>query len=262
MVPVAMFIDDISIWLAYYIWSLCPTAGGQESSTRYIKISPDSVISPEILGIPPEQIREWHKFINQAFENYGAALNFWEAIAKKSPEVTKIPTSLLAENSPYFLTGAKLTFNPNEQLEVAGLILNGWQRIQRLQGNSLPSFGTQINFTPKENITFNWSTFIGTDDPDTTRRMRYFNNFYGQFKLSEKLSLIAGFDIGAQQRFKRSSLYDLWFSPVIIGQFAIKKNWKIAIRAEYYRNKVKEGNKNENNVVIVSKEIIISILEN
>jgi thymidylate synthase ThyX len=99
MVPVAMFIDDISIWLAYYIWSLCPTAGGQESSTRYIKISPDSVISPEILGIPPEQISKWDNFINQAFENYDAALNFWEAIAKKNPEVTKIPASLLAENS-------------------------------------------------------------------------------------------------------------------------------------------------------------------
>jgi hypothetical protein len=50
-------------------------------------------------------------------------------------------------------------------LEIAGLIVNGWQRIQRLQGNSLPSFGTQINYSPTEKITFNWSTFIGTDDP-------------------------------------------------------------------------------------------------
>ncbi len=99
MVPVAMFIDDISIWLAYYIWSLSPTAGGQESSTRYIKISPDSVISPEILGIPPEQIGEWGKLMDRAFESYSTALSFWEAIAQKNPEVTKIPSSLLAENS-------------------------------------------------------------------------------------------------------------------------------------------------------------------
>src|SRR5919107_1950055 len=34
MVPVALFMDGISVWLAYYVWSLCPTAGGQESSTR------------------------------------------------------------------------------------------------------------------------------------------------------------------------------------------------------------------------------------
>src|SRR4028119_244213 len=37
MTPVAIFMDGISMWLAYYVWSLCPTAGGQESSTRYIK---------------------------------------------------------------------------------------------------------------------------------------------------------------------------------------------------------------------------------
>jgi hypothetical protein len=36
----------------------------------------------------------------------------------------------------------------------------------------------------------------------------------------------------------------------------------LLIKAEHYRNKVKECNKNENNVVIVSKEIVISILEN
>ena len=46
MAPVAMFIDGISMWLAYYIWTLVPSspagsissAGGQESSTRYIRL--------------------------------------------------------------------------------------------------------------------------------------------------------------------------------------------------------------------------------
>ncbi|MBK9256917.1 MAG: porin [Saprospiraceae bacterium] len=144
--------------------------------------------------------------------------------------------SLLAENSPYFLSGAKFTYNPNDKWELAALIINGWQRIQRLQGNSLPSFGTQVNFSPTEKVTLNWSTFIGTDNPDTSRRMRYFNNFYGQFQWTEKFGIIAGFDIGAQQRFKGGSGYDLWFSPVIIGQYTINKSWKSAIRAEYYRD--------------------------
>jgi len=144
--------------------------------------------------------------------------------------------SILAENSPYFLTGAKLTFNPNEKWEIAGLILNGWQRIQRLQGNSLPSLGTQVNYSPTEYITFNWSAFIGTDAPDTTRRIRYFNNFYSRFKLSERFGLITGFDIGTQQRTKSNSVYDLWYSSVIIGQFNINKKWKTAFRAEYYQD--------------------------
>jgi hypothetical protein len=144
--------------------------------------------------------------------------------------------SLLAENSPYFLTGAKLTYTPNDKWEIKGLIVNGWQRIQRLQGNSLPSFGTQIIYSPTEKTTLNWSTFVGTDDPDTTTRMRYFNNFYGQFQLTEKFGLIAGFDVGIQQIIKGSSNYDLWFSPVIIGQYSLNKIWKTALRVEYYQD--------------------------
>lgn len=164
---------------------------------------------------------------------FASHIGFESAISTDNWSITR---SLLAENSPYFLSGAKLTYNPNDKLEIAGLIVNGWQRIQRLQGNSLPSFGTQINFSPTEQVTLNWSTFIGTDDPDTTRRMRYFNNFYGQFQFTDKFGLIAGFDIGTQQRTKNSSVYDLWFSPVLIGQYSINKTWKIAIRAEYYQD--------------------------
>ncbi|WPR75946.1 porin [Algoriphagus sp. NG3] len=161
-------------------------------------------------------------------------IGFESAVSMDNWTMTR---SLLAENSPYFLTGAKLTFNPKQKWEIAGLIVNGWQRIQRLEGNSLPSFGTQINYSPTEKVTLNWSTFIGTDTPDETRRMRYFNNLYGQFQFTEKFGLITGFDIGTQQRVKGSSAYDFWLSPVIIGQYAINRNWKTAIRAEYYQDK-------------------------
>lgn len=161
-------------------------------------------------------------------------IGFESAISMDNFTLTR---SLLAENSPYFETGAKVTFNPNRKWEVAGLILNGWQRIQRLEGNSLPSFGTQVSYSPTSEVTLNWSTFMGTDDPDSTRRMRYFNNLYGQFRVSEKLELMAGFDIGIQQRSKGSSNYETWFSPIVIGQYQISRNWKSAFRAEYYQDK-------------------------
>src|SRR5947199_3201658 len=37
MAPVAMFIDGVSLWLAYTIWAVCPTAGGQAPSSRHIR---------------------------------------------------------------------------------------------------------------------------------------------------------------------------------------------------------------------------------
>src|SRR5271169_1547550 len=64
MVPVALFMDNISIWLAYYIWTLCPTAGGQESSTRYIKLSAEGLVPPETLGIKTEDIPEWRELMS------------------------------------------------------------------------------------------------------------------------------------------------------------------------------------------------------
>ena len=160
-------------------------------------------------------------------------IGFESAISMDNMTLTR---SLLAENSPYFLTGAKSTFTPNDKWEIAGLIVNGWQRIQRLEGNSLPSIGTQVNYSPTEKVTLNWSTFMGTDDPDTTRRLRYFNNFYGLFQLTDKFGLTTSFDIGTQQKFKGSSAYHIWFSPIIIGQYKINSNWQTAIRAEYYQD--------------------------
>lgn len=99
MAPVAMFMDGVSQWLAYYVWTLCPTAGGQESSTRYIRLASDNVIAPEKLGIPNELHDEWRTLIDLTFEAYEQAVKIWEGIAARDPGVARIPKSLLEDES-------------------------------------------------------------------------------------------------------------------------------------------------------------------
>jgi thymidylate synthase ThyX len=99
MVPVAMFIDGISIWLAYYIWTLCPTAAGQESSTRYLKLSQDGLIAPDKLGIHDKVVPEWRDCIQDAFHAYQSALDTWGEMSKDKPELMGIPQSLLDDSS-------------------------------------------------------------------------------------------------------------------------------------------------------------------
>lgn len=99
MVPVAMFIDGISIWLAYHVWTLCPTAGGQESSTRYLKLSAEGLIAPEKLGIPAEEAAAWTKLMVGAFEAYQSALSIWEEVGNSNPALMGIPQSLLNDTS-------------------------------------------------------------------------------------------------------------------------------------------------------------------
>ena len=67
-------------------------------------------------------------------------------------------------------------------------------------------------------------------------QMRYFHNFYGQFQLTSKVSLIVGFDIGAEQKTKGSTSYNTWYSPVLIAKYALTAKKSIAARGEYYND--------------------------
>ena len=160
-------------------------------------------------------------------------LGFESAISIDNLTLTR---SLVAESSPYYLAGAKVSYSPTEYWTLAAIITNGWQRIKRVPGNSLPSFGTQVSYA-QEKYTLNWSTFIGTDDPDVTRRMRYFNNLYALISINDALNLTAGFDIGLQQKSKGSGSYNVWYAPTLIAQYILSPEWAMAARAEYYADK-------------------------
>ncbi len=114
------------------------------------------------------------------------------------------------------------------------MVLNGWQRIQRVDGNNMPAFGHQITYKPNSKITLNSSSFIGSDKPDSTRQMRYFHNLYGIFQVHEKFGITAGFDIGAEQKSKGSSNYNTWFTPVLILKVSPTDKLSIAARGEYF----------------------------
>lgn len=87
MAPVAIFMDGISLHLAYFVWSLCPTAAGQESSTRYINYAGTQNLS----AVDSD---EWRSSIAQAFAHYERALEIWTRVAHAFPTRTRIPQSL------------------------------------------------------------------------------------------------------------------------------------------------------------------------
>ena len=163
-----------------------------------------------------------------------AHIGFESAIGKDCQNLTR---SILADNSPYFEAGVKIGYtSPSEKWYLASMYLNGWQRIQKIDGNQTPAFGTQITYKPNAKTTLNWSTYVGNEQPDNDRKWRYFHNLYGQFKLSDKTNLTAGFDIGSQQTANKSNKYDIWYSPVIILQYKPTNKIQLAARGEYYED--------------------------
>jgi thymidylate synthase ThyX len=99
MAPIALFIDDITQYAAYFLWTLSPTAGGQECSTRYIKMDVSNVASSEDLGIVPELKDSYDLHIAKSFSFYEEALKLWTTIGELNPELTKIPSNLLNSES-------------------------------------------------------------------------------------------------------------------------------------------------------------------
>ncbi len=172
--------------------------------------------------------------------------NFWldvgvfeSHIGFEYVESMKNPTlsrSLVAEHSPYFLAGGRMVYQPNEKLELLTVIANGWQRIQPLTGNSLPSFGTGIYYQAGPRLALSWNTLAGTDDPDDIRRWRYYNNFYAEWQAGEKGLLIAGFDIGIQQAARGSSSYERWYVPTLIYRQVLDEKWSTSLRMEYFHD--------------------------
>lgn len=143
--------------------------------------------------------------------------------------------SILAENSPYFMTGVKYNYTPSAKWSFSALLTNGWQRINKPNKKALPGFGSQITFKPSDNTTLNWSVFIGDEPIVTDLRTRYFSNLYYDFKWKNKFRTIVGFDFGLQKSTDGTG-YSNWFSPVVITQYTINSKWQTALRGEYYQD--------------------------
>ncbi|MDX2003294.1 MAG: porin [Chitinophagales bacterium] len=163
---------------------------------------------------------------------FASHIGFESAIGKDNWTLTR---SIAADNTPYYLSGLKLTYGINDHWTVGALVCNGWQNIQETAGNSNKAAGTWVTYTNNK-VTLNYSTFIGNEKPDTAKQYRVFHNVYGIFKITPKLGLITGFDIGMQQTVAQDS-WDVWFNPTLILRYAFTDKLAMAARGEFYHDK-------------------------
>lgn len=156
-------------------------------------------------------------------------IGFESAVSKEDLTLSR---SLIAENSPYFETGAKLGWQANDKLYLALLYLNGWQRIKPIPGKNKPSFGTQATYTPSDRTLWNWSTFLGTDQNLESGTSIYFSNVYGTFSVGERWKLIAGLDVG--QRVNQDFGNQTWWGAAFLAQYSFSEKFSSALRLEHY----------------------------
>ncbi|MCD0489552.1 porin [Pedobacter sp. MC2016-14] len=166
---------------------------------------------------------------------FSSHIGFESAISKDCWVLTR---NISSENTPYYESGAKMTYITNDgKLTATALYLNGWQRMTRQTGNSQPAGGVQLSWKPTGKITVNYSNYLGTEGADSVRVRRFYHNVYGIFQLSDQFGVTLGFDYGTQQKVKGSSDKNEVLSPVAIAQYKINSKWAMAGRVEYYEDK-------------------------
>lgn len=166
---------------------------------------------------------------------FSSHIGFESAISKDCWVLTR---NMSSENSPYYETGAKLSYvSTSGKLAVTVLYLNGFQRINRVNGNSQPAGGLQLTYKPTAKLTLNYSNYVGSEGENLVRTQRVYHNFYAIAQLTENFGLTAGFDYATQQEVKGQSSKKEILSPVLITQYKIDPKWVVAGRAEYYEDK-------------------------
>jgi hypothetical protein len=169
-------------------------------------------------------------------------IGFENPVGKSCDALTRC---IIGDNTPSFEGGIKIGYtSDNNKWFLSALFVNGWQRIARVNGNNTPAFGTQITFSPSKKITFNYSTFIGNDKPDTVSQIRYYHNYYAALNPTDKFRITLGLDYCMEEKNKDSNIYNTMYSPVLIIRYQCCNKLAIAVRGEYYND--------ENGIIITT----------
>ncbi len=152
-------------------------------------------------------------------------------------ENISLTRSLYAELSPYYLTGAMLSYKPNEPWRFAILGSNGWGNITRIHSPSIDfsslGFGTQVQYERK-NFNLNWGTYVGKNYSRFGYTQRIFNSLGLNWQVAPKLLVQLEYDLGLQKQRAPSKAYDFWTGSSLQIQYSLAKKIRIAARAEHF----------------------------
>lgn len=139
--------------------------------------------------------------------------------------------ALMADNSPYYSSGAKLTYEATANLTLQFLVLNGWQVIT--PPNRDKSLGTLVAYTISPKFKISHSLFAGNvADEGLSPQYRFYSNLILQYSPLQFLQFALSADVG-MQRYTSTGADKFWYTGAISTRYIINPHWSTAVRLEY-----------------------------
>jgi hypothetical protein len=146
-------------------------------------------------------------------------------VSRDNPTYTR---SLVAEYSPYYQSGAKMTWAVSPKLTAQLDIVNGWQNIS--ENNSGKGAGVRLDFTPSSTATVSYYNFF-SDEADN--RLRTFNGIGGKV-VAGRATLLGEFDVGTQGKSTGDNGTASWYGFTAVARVQLTPTVAASGRVERY----------------------------
>lgn len=136
---------------------------------------------------------------------------------------------------PYYLSGAKLTYEINSKLLIQLNAFNGYNNY--IENNKNKAFGFSAVYSPYKSLTFTYNFLTCDESPDNavTKRQRFYNNFYTTLNLNRlQVGVEANYGLQKNSLLKDSTKTASMMSGLIVVKYRLLSKLSVYGREEYF----------------------------
>lgn len=190
--------------------------------------------SAVVANYAPEPQEFW-RYFQEAYVGYRVAPKFWidagiyfshigceSFISRRDITYTR---SLVADNSPYYQTGIRATYEFSDDLRAQLHVIRGWQNISADESAAL---GTQVVWGGARGFQFTHNTFLGD-----VHGTRFFNDFIFAYQGESGWRSYFTADVGMQQQREQGGTA-WWHGWSLVTQYPLHEEVRLGTRVERY----------------------------
>jgi hypothetical protein len=146
-----------------------------------------------------------------------------------------LSTSVISYFEPYYLSGAKLSYEFNSKLTLQANIFNGFNNF--IEDNSNKALGLSMVYQANKHLTITVSHLLSEETPGKIKgnKTRLYNNIFATYK-RQRISIGAEFNYGIQDNtiVNESRNEAMMYSGLIVAKFRHTYRWASYVRGEYF----------------------------
>ena len=141
--------------------------------------------------------------------------------------------SMVADFSPYYEAGVKMTWTASQKLTATFIIINGWQDISTY--NTPPAGGVRVDYALTPALTLTYDNFIGNAAADSLPvQIRFYHDVVAQYNPGTRWQFAAVYSIGSQSRSTPSNGTASWWGTTAIAKYHLTSRVSLIGRGEAY----------------------------